>query len=242
MSDVTNNGVTDLTQDGGAGAGSAERKKKQRPPKEPAAAAPETGRGAKSGAKAGGKKGKRLRLKIILILILVILIGTFVFLEINFELVGIRRMIVNAALSLDPESAILEERTAELEQFETELNRREDELDQRESSADSREAQLDRRRAQLDALEDELREKELRLIPIYRQPMTDEELADMLSLSRTYSMMSPETSAEILSELYDLEDITAILYFMTERNAAAILSEMEVDLAARITLVLLYYH
>ena len=192
------------------------------------------------------KKKKGGKVKLILILVLVILVGGIVFVEfINPELnmLGLRDLLVENVVKLDPAFVSAEERQVSLDTYEAETA-------VREAAVASREAQVDRRRADLDAREAELRDRELKLIPIYRRIMTAQEADDMESLSRTYSMMSPEAAAEIFDELYAAkpanrreevaQDIAAILYHMTERSAAAVLSAMDAELAAEITLILLY--
>jgi len=80
-----------------------------------------------------------------------------------------------------------------------------------------------------------------RTVPLYRRPdITDQELEDMISLSRTFTQMSPETAAVILVQLYDPRDVASLLYYMGERNAAAILAVMDISYAAEITEILLY--
>ena len=61
----------------------------------------------------------------------------------------------------------------------------------------------------------------------------------MQSLSRSYAQIAPAAAADILIKLKDEQHVAAILYFMSERNAAAILSAMESEFAARITDILL---
>ena len=79
-----------------------------------------------------------------------------------------------------------------------------------------------------------------RTVPLYRREMTEEELEDMMSISTLYTQMAPEAAAARLVRLYDPRDVAAILYFMGERNAAAIMSVMTVEYAAEITEILLY--
>jgi len=94
--------------------------------------------------------------------------------------------------------------------------------------------ELDSREAQIIAMYE-------RTVPLHRrEPMTEEEIDDMVSLSRTFTQMSPEDAAAILVQLYDPRDVAAILYFMSERNAGAILATMSERYAAEITEILLY--
>ena len=75
--------------------------------------------------------------------------------------------------------------------------------------------------------------------PLFHRAMSDQELADIQSLSRSYAQMDPGIAAGILVELKDEQHVATILYHMVERNAAAILSVMEPAFAARITEILL---
>jgi len=51
--------------------------------------------------------------------------------------------------------------------------------------------------------------------------------------------MAPEAAAVILAELRDPQNVAVILYYMSERSAAAILSALEPEFAAKITEILL---
>ena len=210
----------------------APKEKKTPKPKEEKEAKPE--KPEKPGKAVKKKKGAKIVL--ILVLLLIIAIGAFVFIEFidpSLSLFGARDFLVESVTKLDPNYVTYETRLSELE-------RRSEELDAREALIDTRERQHTRRQSELDDFSKELNDKELRITPIYRRIMTEQELVDMQSLSRTYSLMSPETAAEILSRLYESRDIAAILYYMGERNAAAILAEMETARAAEITMILLY--
>jgi len=132
------------------------------------------------------------------------------------------------------------EREAQLVEWEIELNLREDELNARENAASAREQQLNIRAEAQDAREKDLMDLYDRVVPIYRRMLTDQELEDMISISRSYTQMSPDVAAGILVELNDPKDVAAILYYMSERNAAAILSVMDADFAAELTEILLY--
>ena len=216
----------------------------------------------KSSDESGEKKKKPVWLKIIIIVVPILLIGGFVFEEIYFNWLGVRDWtrdaFINASIWLDPDDAGSVRRT---------LNARSDELDKREADIeaedkklDARRADLDARKAQLDAREDELsgrekqvakrdteldkREQDITIneaskTPIYRR-MTDQDINDMRSLGSTYAAMAPETAANILMRIYDPHDVAAILYYMSEKSAAAILSEMDPVYAANLTEIMLY--
>jgi len=203
-------------------------------------------------------KTEGIKLQLILIIVFAILIAGFVFEELTFNFLGTRDitrdLFIKGAIWIDPElstmqevlqeqsderQAALDEREKEIEEREAEVEEQTTILDAREAALDTRTAQLDRRAAEQDKRQEELDLKEDWLTPLYRRDMTEQELADMISLSRTYSQMAPESASAILVELFDPHDVAAILYFMTERNAAPILAAMTTDYAARITEILL---
>lgn len=103
----------------------------------------------------------------------------------------------------------------------------------------TRETQLDRRSASLDRREESMDTREAERLPLFRRNLTAQEIEDITSLARTYTQMSPEAAAGILSEVNDLQHVATILFFMTERHAGAILAAMEAELAAEITEILL---
>ena len=233
MADIVNDDFTDLTAEENSGEEAEAKQKPARAPRQPRPAQPEA-----ETAKGGKRKKKRGRLlKIILIAILVVLIAGFVFEEVYLNYLGTRDMLIDAIVKLDPD---FRSREAGLDEWEAELESLQNELDARERSVVTREGQNDRRKADLDIREQALVNREQWVDPLYKRVMSEEEIADMESLSRTYSMMPPESAAQILMELEQLEDVAAILYFMTERNSSAILAVMEPDFAAEITVILLY--
>jgi len=226
--------------------------------KEQAKKAGEKATSASSGDKGKAEKKKsKLLLTLLLIFIPLFLIAVCVValilnvFDVRYMVGGlVREPLLRAVVWFDPGFSSLEgelrdesdERAEELDAREEELNTRDKELAEREEEVETGEQQLDRRTAALDRRETALNEQARELdaaIPTHQRQMTDEEIADMLSLSRTFSQMPPETAAEILTEIENLNDVATILYFMVERNAAAILASMEVELAAELTEILL---
>ena len=210
--------------------------------------------GWQDNGQAGGKKEFRW-VVLVLILVPVLLIGAFVA-AVILDYFGARGLVagiardplLRAVIWLDPEFSTLEEemhnrseaREGALEVREEFVNTRFEEIDAREASANTREQQLDRRAQAILRREEELNRQQQNIgVPVFRRQLTEQELEDILSLSRTYSQMSPGTAAEILVELHSLDDVATILYHMTERSAAAVLSVMEVWFAAEITEILL---
>jgi len=242
--------ITDLTDEEAPASEGKPKTKKGKEPKEPKPSKSVIDDGDKPGKKEKGKK-KKGKLLIIALLILVILIAGFVYVELTFNLLGTRDMVrdlfLDVVVWLDPEFRAVDdelknnndERVAKLDEREEALDKRDEEITQRESDAITRETQLDRRSTALDLREQQQEQSQDVNVPLFRRDMTEEQLADLQSLSRSYSQMSPEAAAEILVELFNPNDVATILYFMNERNAASILAEMDVDFAARLTEILL---
>ena len=246
--------VTDLTDDEESESeGSRAKGKKPKAPKEPKEPkekkqkAPKEKSNKKSGA--GG-------IILIMILVLIILIGGFGA-ALYFDMFSSRTIIADivndpllqVVVWLDPRFTSVDqrlrserdtqerrfsERSLELDEREDDIIELEDILSRREQILDRREADLDRREAEVLAMFE-------RTIPLYRRDMTDEELDNLRSYSRTYAQMAPADAARILVEIYDQRDVAAILFYMSERARAAIMSEMTPSYAAAITEIWLYY-
>ena len=247
--------VTDLTEgeedSGTADTGKKKGKapKKEKEPKAPKEPKEKKAKGKKE--KGGGIGG----LILIMVLILLILIGGFGAL-LYFDMFDARMIIADVVTEpllgiiiwLDPGYSTIDQRLrAEAEAQDKRIAELYEALDERELDIeflegvlDTREQLLDRREFDLDRREDHIVAMYERTVPLYRRDMSEQELEDMISLSRTYTQMAPSTAANVLVQLHDPRDVAAILYFMSERNAAAILAEMNVDYAAEITEILLY--
>jgi len=206
--------------------------------------------------KVKGEKGGAGGVIIIMILVLVILIGGFAA-ALYFDVFDARIIvadvitdpILEVLIWLDPAYSSINQRlrseaaTQErrFEERSAQFEEREEDIALRETVLDTREQQLDRRALELDRREDQITAMYERTVPIHRRDdITEEELEDMISLSRTYTQMSPDDAANILVRLYDPRDVAAILYHMTERNAGSILAVMDPAYAANITEILLY--
>jgi len=203
-----------------------------------------------------GKGGGAGGIILIMLLVLIILISGFVA-ALYFDVFSAREVIgdvitdplINIIVWLDPGFSSVNARLeAERMTLERRYQERNEELDVREDQIlllegvlDTRETMLDRRQNDLDRREEQIIAMYERTIPLHRKnPMSEQDLADMISLSRTYSQMSPDDAAERLIRLYDPRDVAAILYYMSERNVAAILAAMDPGYAANITEIMLY--
>jgi len=243
--------VTDLTEDG-EGADDKGKKKGKKEPKEPKAPKEKKEKGNKGPKEKGGAGG----IIIIMILVLLILIGGFaaaLYFDIFDARVIIAEVITEPLLDiiiwLDPGYSSINQRLAaegeaqerRFEERTESLDKREEEIKMREEILNSRELQIERRTFDLDRREEQIIAMYERTIPIYRRDdRTEQEIEDMISISRTFTQMSPDTAALILVRLYDPRDVAAILYYMGERNSASILAAMDPGYAADITEILLY--
>jgi len=246
--------VTDLTEDEEeptpASNGKTKKEKAPKPEKPPKAKkepkAPKEKDESKSGA-AG--------IVLIMILIVILLIGGFgavLFFDLfsSRQIVGdvVNDPLIRVVTWLDPRFNTIEQQLVTDAETQAkrhaerteELDLREDNIEILENDIATREQLLERRALELDNREAQIIAMYERTVPIHRREMTDEELEDMISLSRTFSRMAPEDAARILRQLYDPRDVAALLYYMSERNSAAILSTMDERYAAELTEILLY--
>ena len=245
--------TTDLTESDEPSA-PAKGKKAPKEPKEPKA--PKEKKEKKKKEKSdSGDKGGAGGIIIIMLLVLAILIGGFTA-ALVFDVFSAREIIadviteplLDVIIWLDPGFSSIRQRLdveeealiKRMDEYKIEMEGLEDDLQLREAAILSREQALERRGFDLDRREEQIIAMYERTIPLYRREMTEEEMDDMLQISRIYTQMSPDDAAERLVRLYDPRDVAAILYFMGERNSASILAVMEVGYAAEITEILLY--
>ena len=243
--------ITDLTVDEEEEPGAKGKQKKEKAPKGP------KGKKEKIPKEKGEKKGGAGGVILIMLLVLILLIGGFAA-AIYFDVFDARSIVADAInepltrliIWLDPGFSTVDQqmrdeadaRERRISELETDLEERIKAAEEHENALFSREQQLDKRASDLNSREQQIIQMYERTIPLNRRDdRTDQELEDMLSLSRTYSNMSPETAAEIMIKLHDPKDVAAILYYMSERNAASILAEFRPEYAAEITEILLYY-
>jgi len=248
--------ITDLGEDEESeGAGKGKKKQpKEKKAKEPKAPKAVQAKGGKPGEKFvfEKKKGKKTLVIIIIVVVVLVLIAAFGTL-IYFNLFGLGEIVLNpisdwligVVVWMNPEFKSVEQelktvhdaRIEQLAETEQELSKREEEVKAREDAVNTRETQLDRRSAALDRREEQQALEER--TPAFQRILTDSELADFRSLSNTFAQMPPASAAVILMEMYRPEDLATIIYFMNDRNAAAVLAEMNPLVAALIAEYLL---
>lgn len=189
----------------------------------------------------GNGKAKRKRVKLLIIICAVlILIGGVVAILYRDEF-GARTTVITLVNRLDPEFVELERRIINFnidsrEIIET-LEQRERELDQWESELELANSTLVLNRNDLADREHNLRMREEMLHPIL---IRIEENAHIYSLARVYAHMAPLAAAQRLSEIEDRYYAATILFVMEETSKALVLAQMDPDLAARLTEILMF--
>jgi len=205
--------------------------------------------------KAEGEKGGAGSIILIMLLVLCILIGGFSA-ALYFDMFSSRAIIADVVneplldviIWLDPGFSSIRQRMREEEEnFDRRLSEQEEDFERRENAMTIREENLvtreelaERRNADMDRREEQILAMYERTVPLHRRELNEEEMEDMLQLSNWYTQMSPDDAAQRLMNLRDRRDVAGILYYMSDRNAAAILAVMEPSYAADITEILLY--
>jgi flagellar motility protein MotE (MotC chaperone) len=177
------------------------------------------------------KKRKGFIIVFILVFLFVIIGGAV--LMFIYDFFSIQGIVFEFLHNLDPDYAqnvTIKERNnvqkeAELEAFEEELNARQTGLDIRQRELDEAEASLESAQGNIN--------------PIYWPPVNEEDIQFMEDISTTFAAMEPVNAADIMVRLYDVEDMAAIIYYMDEDAAGAILESMSAVTAAQITNALL---
>lgn len=171
--------------------------------------------------------------KFIFTLILLLLIAGFAVVVFVFNFMDMRTAFFGFVHNLDPDYRAISDQWLELYAEERNL--------------ESLQIALAAEEARLKALEKDLNEKEVYLsnteasrVPIYRPPVNEDDVIYMQSLSKIFAAMDAKSAAGILVKLYKVEDMAAIIYYMAQANAAAIMENMDAETAASITNQLLH--
>ena len=198
---------------------------------------------------AGGKKGvsrkkavkdreskKKSKLPLfIFILVLVLLLAAFITAHFFFDLFGWKEPMFDMMHHLDPNYSEIADRESALDDRESKLEQRELSLTERESAIVVKELQVSTR-------ETELAQLEKSRTPVYRPPINDSDREYMEGIAKIYAGMEPEKAASVMVNLYSVEDMAAIIYFMSTSKAAGILECVTPALAAQITDQLINVH
>ncbi|MDR0906226.1 MAG: hypothetical protein LBN00_08660 [Oscillospiraceae bacterium] len=205
----------------------SKKPKKERKPIEAKIKKPKKGK-----AENAQKKHGHLFALLIPLIIGVVVIVAFVFLSIQFDVFGTRTIFINWACSLDPEYGDLFDRVSEIEYQITDIEDREAEIDyQWELLAEERE--------ELALWEQDIYAEINGRTPLWRNPMSDQDLADMKNLAKIYGSMAAADAADIMAQLYSTDEMAAILYYMPTKKAANVLTAMDHDLSASVTEILM---
>lgn len=185
-----------------------------------------------SGNRKKKKKGGSIKLFIFLILFFVALVCSAVVIYIN-DFFAVQTTIIEIAHSIDPEYRGITEKEAE--------------LNLRDEKQEALQAKLDAEEKRLATLEQELAKKEQDVAilersktPVYRPPINEDDVVYMQNIGKIYGAMEPANAAKAMAELRSVEDMAAIIYFMSQKNAAAVLELMDPKIAALITEQLLH--
>jgi flagellar motility protein MotE (MotC chaperone) len=186
------------------------------------------------------KKKKKKRAPLFIFLgILIALIAAFVFLVAQFNVFGFRDKVFDFLYTLNPTYETVLQYEATIRERESNANARIEEIEVVEAQQAEQAAALDRRRVELDEREAAI--KAQRDLPVYRRPLDDQALADMVAISAVYANMDPTEAASVMSKLFTVEDMAAVIYYMDAEKAALIMEQMEDSVAAGITDKLLRY-
>lgn len=181
------------------------------------------------GKNAPKKKRKRKKGKLILvcaIILLLTLAAGFVFVVLQFNPFEMRTAVFGFIHNLDPDYKAVYLLEASVTERETALNTR-------EATLDSLQETLSKREADIVAAESST-------TPVYRPPVNEDDVIYMQNIGKIYAAMEPGNAANIMVKLYSVEDMAAIIYYMKQSSAAAILELMEPSVAAQITDKLLH--
>ena len=221
--------------------------------------------GRTAGAARTGKKEKGILFKVLVIVIPVLLVSAFVFEELSYNKLGLREkasdILTSAAIWVDPQHdsarRTLRLRKEELDRREADIAAREERqladyearlstlserkaaLDEREDELDAADVKIEQRTEALDKREQDMNDLTLDKTPIYKRALTEQEITDLKNLSSTFAAMAPDSAAEILVRMYDPGDVAVIIYYMSSKNAAAVMSAMDPAYAANLTQLLI---
>ncbi|MPM03690.1 hypothetical protein SDC9_49957 [bioreactor metagenome] len=174
------------------------------------------------------KKSKKKTLLLILVLIIAIgAAGAALYftglLNPVLERIGLRQPAAETQLSI-------EERETLLDLKETELNKKEETLNQREKQLEEKDLA---QQTQSDGNETAKSFSEM------IKGLSEDELSYLKKVSSIYSKMDAAEAATILTGIFDLTEISSILYYMQPAVSAAVLEQMEPAKAAEITQIML---
>lgn len=176
------------------------------------------------------KTKKPMKKKLILFLVLIIAIGAagaalyFTgLLSPVLERIGLLQPAAQTQLSLDEREALLDLKETELNKKEETLNQRERQLEEKDLTRQTQSNGTETVKSFSEMLKD----------------FSDDELSNLKKVSTIYSKMDPAEAATIMTGMFDLTEISSILYYMQPAVSAEVLEQMEPAKAAEITEIML---
>lgn len=186
---------------------------------------------------AANKQGKKGFMGLVVLFVLLIGAAVFLYFSVINDWGGVRTSILTTVNRLDPGF-----RYAKEEQL-AEYNRNVEAVEAAQKQLNLDIAAFEKSRAEqnaaLDKRKKELDEQEIFTLPLYRQGLSDDKIDEIKQLAKIYENMDAEDAADIMSRLYDVSHMAAILFYMKPAPAADVMSSMPADLAARVTTELL---
>lgn len=123
------------------------------------------------------------------------------------------------------------------EEREALLTARETALSDREEAVGKREERLAAKEAELEAQEGQPEESQT--FGEMLEEMSEEELEYLKKVSSIYSKMDPAGAVSIMASMYDLNEISSIVYYMQPAASALLLEQMDAKTAADVTQIIL---
>ncbi len=196
----------------------------------PAPAAPEKAKSDKSDSDVLDKKKRRRRRKrkvlLSLFLILLIIAGVIAafyytgVIKSLFELIGFEKPM--AVLSGIEQEQRFQSWQKELEDWEFQLDKREQELEDEKKALSEREVAVAQR------------EEEYKTFSALLKETDEERLAVLERLGGIYDKMDVTKAVGIIEEMYSVDEMAIIIYYMSDSTAASVLAEMTPSIAREI--------
>ena len=182
-----------------------------------------------TGAPTEKRKKKKGGVRALLATIIVLLaLSTAIFFIFRYDLYGIRTSLFSFVHNLDPSYQDDTDRSAELYTWELALSEREGRIATEETRLADQSKELGER-------EQAVTDREVNRVPVYRPPINEDDVLYMQNIGKIYAAMDATAAADIMVRLYSVEDMAAIVYYMSQSAAAAILENMDPTVAANIT-------
>lgn len=197
-------------------------------------------KGKKNKKDSGEKEKKKkpvLRAIIIISMVLMLIIASLVALYVSGNFSSIFDKAISAVgltdvlKSGDSESSSIREQQAALEQRTADLDAREEELNALQEKLDKQTAELDGTLTETATTSESFED--------IRAGFSEEKLTELKQVGVIYSKMDAAAAAEIMTRIYDTQQLAVIIYYMQPAASAALLAELDAGLAADVTQMLM---